>query len=138
MGNNLATYAEGGGIVVVAVFALGTSGDLGVEGAIVPLLPFVQGDQTEYTELTLVADVPSSPLLAGVSSFDGGTSSYNQEVTLAAGATQVAHWSNGTPLVAYLGNVVGLNFWPPSSDARADLWKSTTNGAALMANALLF
>jgi hypothetical protein len=138
MGNNLATYAGGGGIVVVAVFALGTSGDLGVEGAIVPLLPFVQGNQTSGVELTLVADLPSSPLLTGVSSFDGGTSSYNQEVTLASGATQVAHWSNGTPLVAYLGNVVGLNFWPPSSDARGDLWKSTTNGATLMANALRF
>lgn len=140
LGNNLATYAGGGNTVVVATFALGADGeDYDIAGGIVALLPFVQGiDEGYAADLTLVADVPGSPLLAGVSSFDGGSASYRDDVTLASGATQVAHWSSGLPLVAYKGNVVGLNFWPPSSDAYPDAWLSSTNGAALMANALLF
>ena len=36
------------------------------------------------------------------------------------------------------GRIVGLNLYPPSSDARSDLWDSSTDGALLMANALLW
>lgn len=139
LGNNLATYAAGGNIVVVMTFALGSEGEgYDIGGAIVAELPFVRGPYEDTPELTLVADVPGSPLLTGVSSFDGGSGSWRNAVSLAAGATQVAHWSNGEPLVAYLGNIVGLNFWPVSSDAYSGGWLSSTNGAALMANALLF
>ena len=83
-----------------------------------------------------MADLPGNPLLAGVSSFDGGSSSFRNPTGLAAGATQVAHWSDGTPLVAFKGRVVGLNFFPPSSDVRSDFWKSSTDGVRLMTNAL--
>lgn len=36
------------------------------------------------------------------------------------------------------GKVVSLNFFPPSTDAHGDSWDSTTDGALLMHNALLF
>lgn len=35
-------------------------------------------------------------------------------------------------------NRVDLNFYPPSSTSRTDLWTATTNGAQLMGNALKF
>ncbi len=75
IGNNLANYIDGGGGVVVAVFA----------DASIPMLGRFSSDdyygiepggQTEGTELTLgTVYNPSSPLMAGVSSFDGGTNS---------------------------------------------------------------
>ena len=34
--------------------------------------------------------------------------------------------------------MVGLNFYPPSSDARTDFWASSTSGGTLMANSLLW
>jgi hypothetical protein len=91
----------------------------------------------------LVKDLPLHPLLDGVVSFDGGSSSYhNSPVTNATGATLVAHWSDGQPLVSArgltFGRIAGLNFYPPSSDAYSSLWLAATDGARLMANALLW
>ena len=137
LGNVLADYVDGGGHVVVATFDFNSSFD-NLAGRLVTggYLPLTQGSQTEGTRMFLVADLPSDPLLAGVASFDGGSSSYHALVSLAAGATQVAHWTDGSPLVAAKGNVVALNFYPPSSDARADFWNSATAGVRLLTNAL--
>jgi hypothetical protein len=91
--------------------------------------------------ISLVADQPSSPLLAGVASFSGGTSSYRSDVTtVRPGATLVAHRNDGssTPLVAVGPHGVALNFFPPSSDARSDFWDASTGGAQLLENALLY
>ena len=144
LGNNVDAYLRGGGGVVIAVFANTDPGVLDLRGAFETNVdsPMTVATQTEDTELTLGAiHVPGSPLLAGVSSFDGGTSSYNDPGTLTPGAVDVADWSNGTPLVATKQvngiEIVLLNFYPPSSDARPDFWKSTTNGTRLMTNALL-
>ncbi len=144
LGNNVDTYIRSGGGVVVAVFANTDPGSLDLRGAWATNLdsPMTVADQTEGTELTLgTIHVPGSPLLSGVSSFDGGTSSYYDPGVLTPGAVDVADWSNGTPLVAtkQVGNfqVVMLNFFPPSSDARSDFWNSSTNGVRLMTNALL-
>ncbi len=141
MGDVLADYADAGGGVVVATFAF-TSG-WGVGGRILSggYLPFTFNEQNEGTLLTLIPDLPAHPILAGVNSFDGGSNSYHDVVTLTAGATQVAHWSNDVPLVATKQKatgikIVGLNFFPPSSDARSDFWNATTDGALLMGNSL--
>ena len=57
---------------------------------------------------------------------------------MTAGSLQVAHWSDDSaPLVGAKGNVVGLNFFPPNSNARGDLWTASTDGAALLANSLI-
>ena len=82
-------------------------------------------------------------MLDAVASFNGGSSSYeNSSISIAAGATLVGHWSNGQPLVGAkdigVGHFAGLNFFPPSSDSRSDFWVSSTDGARLMANALLW
>src|SRR5947209_6599998 len=75
LGNNLADYVDGGGGVVIAVF---TDASVPLAGRFVSddyyvLEPNSQGEG----QLTLgTVYEPSSPLMAGVTSFDGGTSSF--------------------------------------------------------------
>lgn len=143
LGNNLDTYAQAGGRVVVAVFAVTNPGSLSLGGAFTNDYPITPASQTAGTRLTLgTVLVPNNPLMQGVSSFDGGSATYRSSGGLAAGATEVADWSNGSPLVATkvvgASTVVALNFWPVSSDVTSGAgWDSTTDGATLMANALL-
>jgi hypothetical protein len=142
LGNALAAYLTNGGGVVVATFAYNT-GTLTMQGNITNgYLPFTFGAQSNAPNQTLVEDVPGNVIFSGVTSFNGGTAGFDSFVSLSSGATQIGHWSGGTPLVAIKdsspGRVVGLNFYPPSSDARTDLWVSSTSGGALMANSLLW
>ena len=140
MGNVLADYVDAGGGVVQMVFAnatipLGGRWDSGGYDAI------STGGSAGQTELTLgTIDVPGNPLFNGVTSFDGGTSSYHSTGAVINGATLLAQWSNGDPFAAELtdkaGTIISLNFYPPSSDVRSDFWVSTTDGGLLMANAL--
>lgn len=145
MGNVLADYLDQGGGVALATFAFWNSGGLDIEGRLVTggYLPFTTAGQAGSVGLTLVKDLPSHPLLDAVASFNGGTSSFqNSSISTTAGTTLVAHWSNGQPLVGAkdigAGHFAGLNFFPPSSDARNDFWVSSTDGARLMADALLW
>ncbi|HKW28033.1 MAG TPA: hypothetical protein VJT54_01760 [Verrucomicrobiae bacterium] len=145
MGNVLADYLDQGGGLALATFAYWNSGTLSIQGRLVSggYLPFTTAGQAGTPGLTLVKDLPSHPLLDAVGSFNGGSSSFqNSSITIAAGATLVAHWSNGQPLVGAkdigAGHFAGLNFFPPSSDVRSDLWVSSTDGARLMADALLW
>jgi hypothetical protein len=140
VGNVLADYVDGGGRVVVGAFAFWTSNQpLGMGGRLSTggYLPFTQGGQTAGGSLNLQADLPNSPYLANVASFNGGTFSIRNTVGLAVGATQIAHWSNGAPLVAVKRRVVGLNFYPQSSDVAGHYWNASTDGDILMADALL-
>ena len=144
MGNVLADYLDQGGGVVLQTFGFYNGAGLGIQGRLTNgYLPFTTASYTSPGGLTLVKDLPLHPLLDGVNTFNGGTSSYqNSSISLAAGATLVGHWSNSQPLVGGkddgAGRFAGLNFFPPSSDARGDFWVSSTDGARLMANALLW
>jgi uncharacterized repeat protein (TIGR01451 family) len=139
LGNVLADYVDAGGIVVFATFAFQ---NLQGRIATAEYLPVSTGGQSGGFSLSLVPDLPSHPILAGVNSFNGGSSSFHNSLVLNPGATLVAHWDNGEPLVVTKssgnGEVVALNFYPPSSQARSDFWDATTDGALLMANALRF
>ncbi|MHB8962656.1 MAG: InlB B-repeat-containing protein [Saccharofermentanales bacterium] len=144
-GDVLADYADYGGGVVLAAFTFAAQGgSLGIDGRISTggYLPFTQISTGSGYYLTLVPDAASDPILNGVNSFDGGQSSYLCHVDLVPGANLIAHWSNDIPLVATKqgtsGRVVGLNFFPPSSDVRSDFWDASTDGAFLMANALVW
>jgi len=78
-----------------------------------------------------------------VTVFDGGNNSYRVDTTnVVSGATRIADWDDGTPLVA-VRTINGtrradLGFYPPSSDSSlgASAWASSTDGARLMGNAL--
>ena len=145
LGNVLADYMDQGGGVVMATFAFWSSGGLSIQGRIKTggYLPFTTGSQNSPGNLTLVPVLSGHPILSGVASFNGGTSSYhNSGISIAPGATLVANWSNGQPLVGARettnGRIVGLNFYPPSMTVRSDFWRTDTNGALLMANALIW
>src|SRR5208337_2029046 len=97
LGDNLDTYLRGGGGVVIAVFANTDPGILDLRGAFATNgdFPMTVAEQSSGTELTLgTVHVPGSPLLAGVATFDGGTSSYYDPGTLTPGSVDVADWSN--------------------------------------------
>src|ERR1043166_2221541 len=146
LGNNLADYVDGGGGVVIAVFANVNLALYKVGGRFASddYFAIEPAGHTSGTELTLgTVYEPASPLMNGVTTFDGGTSSYHINTnTLNANATLVADWSNGQPLIARrtINKVrrVDLNFFPPSSDAAPDFWSSSTDGVTIMANALEF
>lgn len=150
LGNVMADYVDSGGGVVCMMFEIGAGGG--------PPSPFMmQGrwDADRYyvierTSLTQGSQAalgnvyqPAHPIMQGVSSFKGGGSSYRPTANnLTTGSIRVADWSDGRALIA-VKNVSGtarvdLGFHPPSSDARADFWDSTTDGDLLMANALSY
>ena len=86
---------------------------------------------------------PNSPLLAGVSSFDGGTFSSRISGSANGSATKIADWSDSKPLIATRtfasgANEVALNFFPISTTAWSGGWVASTDGGRLMANALLY
>ena len=84
---------------------------------------------------------PNHPILNGVSVFSGGSLSFRPSGTaLTPGATLIASWSDGKPLVA-VGpkiNRADLGFYPVSSDVVASYWASNTDGVKLLANALIY
>jgi len=85
--------------------------------------------------------IPTHPILNGVKSFDGGSSSFRGGIW-SSSAVQVASWTDGTPLVGVVtvGStpVVSLSIYPPSNSVNSGNWLATTDGARLMANALAF
>lgn len=146
MGNNLATYIDGGGAVVSCTFA---TASVPIQGnfntpAYRVAIPMSQSSSPQLTLGTIVD--PCSPIFNGITSFDGGSSSYRAAATtFEAGSVTTANWSNGEWLCATRQNVgplmvrrCDLNFYPPSSDVRADFWLSSTQGGQIMANALLW
>ena len=146
LGDTLAAYVDAGGGVVNCVFY--TTG-IGVGGAFntSTYQCIVPSSQTQNVQLTLgTIQLPSHPLVQGLTSFNGGTSSYHSSsTTLAPGAYRVADWSDGSFLITAKNSVgpmgvnrVDLDFFPPSDSMRADFWIDSTQGALIMANALTY
>ncbi len=145
LGDVLADYVDAGRGVVQAVFSFNPETSLrpGGRWRSGAYEPFTLSVTQRVRNLTLVKTQPMHPILDGVATFNGGTSSYHGIVTPQGCADVVARWSNGQPLVATRvgprgGRVVGLNYFPPSSDVSAGYWTSATDGEILMANALRF
>ena len=119
--------------MVLATFGFANSG-FGIQGNLLSgnYLPFSTGGTAGPGNLTLVEDVPTHPIFTGVTSFNGGTSSYQNVVSITNGGTQLAHWSNGLPLIGIKdiepGRTVGLNFYPPP--AASDLISGSPTPAA--------
>lgn len=147
LGDVLADYVDENRGVVQAVFGFDPDAGLHLEGRWLAegYRPFLEGapQPPPFAPLTLLPVLPAHPILSDVASFNGGTSSHHNATVVDGATTLVATWSNGQPLVAAGtkpsgGRLVGLNMYPPSNDAVGDLWDHTTDGARLMANALLF
>jgi len=135
-GNNLASYVDSGYGVVMAVFSTAVgwnaAGRFQSYYAINPA-SIITGQSY------LVPIENNHPILQGVNSFNGGSSSYRAGVWNSA-SEKVAQWGDGSPLIGV--RVVNgtrradLAFFPPSSDIRVDYWNSSTDGVKIMVNAI--
>ena len=152
MGTVLAQYADGGGGVVLGVLANTTTDpvdDAFNNSFYQALNPGTYSGAPGGVAMTLgTVSLPTHPIMNGVRTFNGGSASlYGAGATVAQGAYLIASWSNGTPLIVARENVgakrgarrVDLNFFPPSNNSDYNPgWLSTTDGAKIMANALLW
>ena len=141
MGDVLADYVDAGGGVVVGTFANASIRLAGrwINGNYEAIIG--GSGQTQGAAFLGTVHVPAHPIMDGVGTFNGGSSSFRPTATaLNPGAISIAEWSDGRVLVAENANgqVVDLAMYPPSSDCRSDFWASGTDGARLMANALLY
>jgi hypothetical protein len=101
MGNVLADYEDGGGVVVVGTFAYDNRGGWLLQGRWVTdgYTPFNSTSSTNFTSNCANITNPGHPLMQGVS---GECAFYRNPVTLTAGATSVAMWTDdSSPAVAF-------------------------------------
>ncbi len=141
LGDVLADYVDAGGGVVTGVFAMGYYPIYGRfnSGGYYCINP---SGYVNSGGLSLGTIYDSNhPIMRNVLSLDPGYDAYRaSNFSILSGATRVADWSDGRPLVATKdfgsSHRVDLNLWPPSNDSRNGNWIPSTNGATLMANAL--
>jgi hypothetical protein len=107
LGNNLADYADHGGVVVEYAYSMHSSpgyqlAGRWLSGGYSPVLPGTNVNNN----VTLGTFDATSPLMAGLSNLASGC---NTAATLAPGATRVAQWNNGQEAVALKGQAVAVN-----------------------------
>ncbi len=131
LGDRLATYVDGGGGVVVSMFALrASSGARTLEGRFLSdnyyCIERLIGSSTTGTATLGTVLVPGHPVMSGVTSFDGGTVAARTSNPPHPFATRIANWSDGNVLAASRydlnGRRVDLAFWPVSSDEVGTSW----------------
>jgi hypothetical protein len=107
LGDNLAGYADHGGVVVEYAFTNEPGIPDGLNGRWQSggYSPYVPGNNVNNI-VTLGAFDASSPLMAGVSSLT--STGCNTDPTLAPGATRVAQWDNGQEAIAFKGRAVSV------------------------------
>jgi F0F1-type ATP synthase membrane subunit c/vacuolar-type H+-ATPase subunit K len=146
LGNVLADYVDAGGGVVVAVFAnTSVDPDRSLNGRWrtggYEIVPAALGATTAGTVTLGTVLEPTHPTMQGVSTvFGGNLLSRPTTTTLASHGFAVALWSDGKTLVAastQFPNRIDLGMYPPSSDVATGWWSPASDGARLMANALL-
>jgi hypothetical protein len=113
-GNVLADYADTGRRLVVCTFAWANQGGNTLSGRLITgqLSPFVLTGTSLYKDATIGNKDSASAFVSGVNAITGR---YRDAVTLVSGATSYATWSDGYPLIARKGNVVGVNLFPDDS-----------------------
>jgi hypothetical protein len=148
MGDLLADYVDAGGGVVTAVFVNTTTtanrflgGRWNTDYQIIPHMLGTTTSTGGAQSLGTIV-VPGHPILSGVNTFSGGTSSTRPTTTtLTPHGVLVAQWTDGKTLVAVSNTQarrVDLGMYPPSNTVNSTGWVATTDGAQLMANALRY
>lgn len=144
LGDNLASYIDNGGAVVEAVFG----GNVKITGNYNNYKVYQDSNtiaQNSGVVRTLGTVLDSNhPIMNNVSTFNGGSSSYfNTGIVAVTGATKIAEYDNGEPLIIVKNQIgqknvpgVFVNFYPPSKDSRNDFWDNTTDGGLILANSL--
>jgi len=147
IGNMLADYVDAGGGVVFCAYAnCGRGNRLGGKWAAQKYDPLTLGTTSRSPNLTLGTRTrPKHPVLDGITEFHGGEQSSHGDGIPHDDAIPIAEWSNGRVLAVELsstntraGLIVGLNMYPPSSDAATGGWNAKTGGGRLMANSLYY
>ena len=145
LGDNLATYYDGGGHVVVAVYALGgfVGGLIGgrfgaAQNGYILLQPMGPQAINNAASLGQVSE-PNSPLMAGVNTLSAAGARRGPGPVVNNGVV-VAYWNDNTPMIIR-GVVQGrsrvdLNIYPVSSAVLGTSW--TGDGTAIFKNALLY
>lgn len=107
LGDALADYLDGGGVVVGFTFDWGATGNaLAGRWLTGGYTPFTAPGTSQFSNGTLGSYSIGHPLMEGVTSLNAY---YRQNLTLAPGAVQIAAWNDGSPLLAYKGRAVGLS-----------------------------
>lgn len=112
-GDLLASYADAGGLVVRATFAgqmVASQGRIGSSD----YAPFASGNWNAYTGSCLGTYDAASPIMAGVGALCASTFRGDWGSTLNPGATLVASWADGAPLVGINAkhNVIDISLFP--------------------------
>ncbi len=130
LGNELADFENAGGVVVALNFDWYAGYTLNGWWQTVGYSPFNASSAANFQTASLGAiDVPNSPLMVKVNDI---TAYYRVTTTLTAGATQIAEWSDGTPLLAVKGRAVGTTGYfgdapspqPWSGDVAQLIWNA--------------
>lgn len=117
-GESLATYVDGGGVVVQTAYdnweeAIAEPGGRFASGGYAPFIPGNAGNHI----ISLGVFDAASPLMQGVAAL---TSELNTEPQPALGATLVAKWSDGTNAIAVKGHVVSISAF--IGDGYGEVW----------------
>lgn len=142
LGNVMSQYVDAGYGVVQSIFTAGGVGGSNLGGTWSGAYNCITfGPSTNGAATLGTIAVPNHATMIGVGSFNGGASSFRPSGTaLTAGATLIASWSDGKPLVA-VGpkiNRADIGFYPPSANAFGSYWDPATDGTKLLVNALLY
>ncbi|MDX6635154.1 MAG: hypothetical protein QOF06_1357 [Solirubrobacterales bacterium] len=118
-GNSLASYVDGGGVVVSTTYDTWDNGGAPTgRWETGGYAPFLLGDnENELT--TLGSFDAASPLMSGVAPGSLETE-LNTTNALASGATLVASWADGRPAIAFKGRVVNISAY--IGDGYGDVW----------------
>lgn len=112
-GDVLADFADTGKRLALATFSWANQGGNTLAGRIISdlLSPYVFDGSSLYTDVTMASN-DGSDFFDGVNVLSGY---FHDNVSLTAGATSLATWSDGESLLALKGNVVGINLFPDDS-----------------------
>jgi hypothetical protein len=149
LGNTLADYVDAGGGVVVANYAVSSTGTgRRIEGrwrigGDYEIIRSGSGSAPLGQHGLGAILIPGHPILQNVTSFLGGESSARPNGTaLSPHGQLVAEWTDGRVLIAVSTQFPGrvdLGMFPPSSDTgNPGRWTASTDGHLIMGNALMY
>lgn len=148
LGTPLAQYIDAGGGVVSANLNLISSHAITGTPYDANYLVMQMGVNTPSPASLGTILMPGHPIMEGVSAFSVGSGGWrSNSITVTSGSLIISSWSDGIPLVAVKENVgpmlarrADVNIYPVSSDIPMNGvgWDSSTDGARLFANALVW